>query len=74
MAVPAWSADTIPEPFMVATAVLPDVHEPPGALEESVVDESAQMAVVPEIVPASGRAITVTSVVATSVPQPLVAV
>jgi hypothetical protein len=46
---------------MVATAGVAEVHAPPAfPLEVSVVVPLAQIAVVPDIVPAEGTAVTVT--------------
>jgi hypothetical protein len=60
-AVPAATPVTTPEAFTVATAVLLLVQLPPAApLEVSVEFAPEQMVVVPEIVPALGKALTVT--------------
>jgi hypothetical protein len=60
---------------MVATAGVAEVHAPPASpLEVSVVEPLAQIAVVPEIVPALGTAVTVTVAVVDTFAQPPVPV
>jgi hypothetical protein len=60
---------------MVATAGVAEDHAPPALpLEESVVELFAQIAVVPEIVPADGTAVTVTVAVVDTFAQPPVPV
>ena len=66
---------TIPvaEPI-VATDVVPDTHTPPVTVLARVVLEPAQTEAVPVIVPAYGRLLTVTILVALVVPQLLTVV
>jgi hypothetical protein len=60
---------------MVATAGVAEVHAPPAfPLEVSVVEPLAQIAVVPDIVPAVGTAVTVTVAVVDTFAQPPVPV
>jgi hypothetical protein len=60
---------------MVATAGVAEVHAPPAfPLEVSVVEPLAQIAVVPDIVPAEGTAVTVTVAVVDTLAQPPVPV
>jgi hypothetical protein len=70
--VPALTPVTAPvEGLMVAAAGVPEDQAPPASpLEESTVDPFAQIAVVPEIVPAVGTAVTVTVAVAVAFAQP----
>ena len=71
---PADKAKTAPVLVIVPIATSLTAHVPPAADELKAIDALSHTFDAPEIVPASGRAITVTSVVATSVPQPLVTV
>ena len=61
------TGETAPvDEFMVATAVLPEVHDPPGDVEVNVVVPFKQTPVdpaAPLIVPAEGAAVTVSSLV-----------
>ena len=60
---------------MVATAGVAEDQAPPASpLEVSVVDPFAQIAVVPEIVPAVGTAVTTTVAVVDTLAQPPVPV
>jgi hypothetical protein len=60
---------------MVALAGVAEVQDPPASpLEVSVVEPLAQMAVVPEMVPAVGTAVTVTVAVVETLAQPPVPV
>jgi hypothetical protein len=60
---------------MVATAGVAEDQAPPAfPLEVSVVEPFAQIAVVPEMVPAVGTAVTATTVVTVSFAQPPVPV
>jgi hypothetical protein len=74
--VPADTPATAPvEALMVATAGVEEVHAPPASpLEVSVVEPLAQMAVVPEMVPAEGTAVTATVAVVDTFAQPPVPV
>jgi len=74
--VPAATPATAPvEASMVATLIsLEDQALPASPLEVSVVEPLAQMAVVPEIVPAFGTAVTVTVAVVDTFAQPPVPV
>jgi hypothetical protein len=61
--------------LIVATAGVAEDHAPPASpLEESVVEPFAQIAVVPEIVPAEGTAVTTTVAVVDTSAQPPVPV
>jgi hypothetical protein len=72
---PALTPVTAPvEALMVATDVLLEDQAPASPLEVSVVEPFAQMAVVPEIVPAEGTAVTVTVAVVDTFAQPPVPV
>ena len=58
---PAETPETTPDAFMVATAVLLLVQVPPVApFDVNVVVPVVRIVVVPEIVPALGKALTVT--------------
>ena len=72
--VPAARPFTIPKALTVAmeTAVL--LHAPPGAASESVVLKPRHMEAKPVMVPTFGDGLTVTTLVATAVPQLLVTV
>ena len=65
---------TTPEVPTVATTVLVLLHTPPVAVSVNAVDEPAHTVAVPVIVPAPGAGLTVTLIVAATVPQPLVTV
>ena len=73
---PAATPVTAPvEALMVATLIsLEDQAPPASPLEVSVVEPLAQMAVVPEIVPAFGTAVTLTVAVVDTFAQPPVPV
>ncbi len=69
--VPAVTPVTAPvEALMVATAVVAEDQEPPVTVELNVEVPLEQIAVVPEIVPAEGAAVTVTVVVVVAFAQP----
>jgi hypothetical protein len=69
--VPAVTPVTTPvEALMVATAVVAEDQEPPVTEELKVEVPLEQIAVVPEIVPAEGAAVTVTVVVVVAFAQP----
>ncbi len=73
--VPADTPATVPvEASMVATLISLEDQAPASPLEESVVEPLAQMAVVPEIVPAFGTAVTGTVAVVETFAQPPVPV
>ena len=73
--VPAATPATAPvEASMVVTLISLEDQAPASPLEESVVDPLAQIAVVPEIVPALGTAVTVTVAVVETFAQPPVPV
>ncbi len=73
--VPAVTPVTTPvEALMVATAVVAEDQEPPVTVELNVEVPLEQMAVVPEIVPAEGAAVTVTVAVVVAFAQPPVPV
>jgi hypothetical protein len=59
---------------MVATLISLEDQAPASPLEESVVEPLAQIAVVPEMVPAVGTAVTVTVAVVETFAQPPVPV
>ena len=72
---PAATPATAPvEALMVATLVSLEDQAPASPLEESVVEPLAQIAVVPEMVPAFGTAVTVTVAVVETFAQPPVPV
>jgi hypothetical protein len=71
---PADTALTTPDEFMVAMLVVELVHMPPGAVSLNVEVMPTHRAVVPVMVPATGNGLTVTAVVATAVPHPLITV
>ena len=60
--------------LIVAALVLLDDHVPPDTVDDNVVEPLEQIAVVPEIVPAIGCAVTVTVLVAVAFEQPFVPV
>ena len=70
VALPATNPLITPDEFTVAIAELDDVQAPPGTVEVNVVLEPAQMACIPEIVPAEGAAVTVTVAVVVALAQP----
>jgi hypothetical protein len=73
--VPAATALTAPVvAFIVATLGVAEDQAPPETLALKVVDPFAQIAVVPEIVPAEGTAVTVTVAVVVAFAQPPVPV
>jgi preprotein translocase subunit Sec61beta len=73
--VPAATPVTAPVlELIVATAGVPEVQVPPVPEVESVEDPFEQIAVVPEIVPAEGAAVTVTVAVVETFAQPPVPV
>ena len=73
--VPALTPATAPvELLIVATAGVAEVHVPPVTVEDKVEDPLEQIAVVPEIVPAEGAAVTVTVAVVDTFAQPPVPV
>ena len=65
---------TTPEALTVATIVLVLLHTPPGVASVNVVEELAHADAVPLIVPATGKGLTVTTLVAATVTLPLVTV
>jgi hypothetical protein len=70
-AVPALTPATAPvELLIVATAGVAEDHVPPLTEEVKVEDPLEQIAVVPEIVPAEGGAVTVTVAVVETFAQP----
>ena len=69
MAVPNAIPETTPVLLIVATAVLLLLQLPPVAPSVKEVDEPAQTAAAPLIVPADGSGLTVTICVAAAVPQ-----
>ena len=73
--VPALTPATAPvDALIVATAGVAEDQLPPVTEEVSVEDPFAQIAVVPEMVPAVGTAVTVTVVVVVALAQPPVPV
>ena len=69
--VPAATPVTAPvEEPIVATAGVAEVQVPPFIVELSVEDPFEQIAVVPEIVPAEGAAVTVTVAVVETLAHP----
>ena len=72
--VPAVKPETIPEELIVATAGVAEDQVPPVTGELKVEVPLEQMAVVPEIVPAEGAAVTVIVLVAVAFEQPPVPV
>ena len=69
--VPALTPVTAPvEALMVATAGVAEDQDPPLTEELKVEVPLEQMAVVPEIIPAEGAAVTVTVVVVVAFAQP----
>ncbi len=73
MAVPAVTPVTTPDELTVALAVLLLLHAPPVTVALRAMLLPAQTVVAPEMVPAEGVLFTVTFIVATAVPQLLVA-
>ena len=73
-ATPVAMPETRPEPSTLATPGLPLLHTPPKAGSVNEVVSPTQITVVPLIVPAEGCAFTVTTCVATALPQLLVKV
>ena len=72
---PALTPVTAPvEASMVATAGVAELQAPPVTEELSVEDPFAQIAVVPEMVPAEGTAVTLTVAVVVASAQPPVPV
>jgi hypothetical protein len=74
VALPSETPETSPALLTVATDVLLLLQSPPVPEVLSVVVLLTHTAAVPDIVPASGLALIVTALVATSEPQPLVTV
>ena len=73
--VPAATPATAPvEALIVATAGVAEDQLPPVIVEVRVDDPLEQIAVVPEIVPADGAAVTVTVAVVVALAQPPVPV
>ncbi len=73
--VPALTPATAPvDALIVATAGVAEDQLPPVTEEVSVEDPFAQIAVVPEMVPAVGTAVTVTVAVVVALAQPPVPV
>ena len=72
MAVPNATPVTTPVLLTEAIEVLELLHVPPETLSDSGVVEPAQTVVVPDILPAVGKGLTVTDDVALAVPQLLV--
>ena len=71
VAVPAATPVTTPVvAFTVAIPVLDELHVPPDCVELNVVVELKQMFCVPDNVPATGAAVTVTVLVAVASEQP----
>ena len=68
--VPAVKPETTPEELTVATAVVAEAQAPPVTEELKVEVPLEQIAVVPEIVPAEGAAVTVTVAVVVAFAQP----
>ena len=74
VAVPAVTPVTVPVLPTVATAVAVLLHAPPVAASVKPVVEPAHTVAVPVMLPADGNGLTVTTLVAAVVPQPLVTV
>jgi hypothetical protein len=75
VAVPAATPVTIPvKDPIVAIPIAPELHIPPVAALVNVVEADPHSVPVPVMVPASGILLTVTTVVAATVPQPLLTV
>ena len=72
MAVPTATPVTVPVLFTLAMAALLVVQVPPVAVLVNVRVEPGQSGAAPLMVPASGKALTVTAAVALAVPQLLV--
>ncbi len=72
--VPAATPVTTPDASTVATDVLLLVHAPPLTASERVIVAATQTLDEPEIVPAFGNGLTVTTWVAYAVPQEFVTV
>ncbi len=68
--VPAVKPETTPEELIVATAGVAEDQAPPVTEELKVEVPLEQIAVVPEIVPAEGAAVTVTVAVVVAFAQP----
>ena len=71
---PAVTPVTIPEISTVAMPVAPELHTPLPAASLNVVIAPVQTDAVPVIVPALADELTVATVVALALPQPLVTV
>ena len=71
---PAATPVTMPVLPTVALAGTALLQVPPGTASESDVVDPAHTVLTPDIVPATGAALTVTTVVAVALPQPLVSV
>ena len=74
VAVPAATPVTMPVLPTVATVVAVLLHAPPVVASPNPVVAPAQTVAVPVIVPADGNGLTVTTLIAAAVPQPLVTV
>ena len=74
VAVPADTPVTVPVVPTVATVVAVLLHAPPVVASLNPVVEPAQTVAVPVMVPADGNGLTVTTLVAAAIPQPLVTV
>ena len=74
VAVPADTPVTVPVLPTVATVVVVLLQAPPVVASLNPVVDPAQTVAVPVIVPADGNGLTVTTLVAAAVPQPLVTV
>ena len=74
VAVPADTPVTMPVLPTVATVVAVLLHTPPVVASLNPVVAPAQTIAVPVIVPADGKGLTVTTLIAAAVPQPLVTV
>ena len=70
MAVPIATLVTKPvDAFTLATAVLPELHEPPVVASDKVTEEPRQKPVVPVIAGTMGNGLIVTGYVASTVPH-----
>ena len=74
VAVPAATPVTMPVLPTVATVVAVLLHAPPVVASLNPVVDPAQTIAVSVIVPADGSGLTVTTLIAAAVPQPLVTV
>ena len=74
VAVPAATPVTVPVLPTVVTVVAVLLHAPPVVASLNPVVDPAQTIAVPVIVPADGKGLTLTTLIAAAVPQPLVTV